>query len=175
MLLALLVACGGPKDPEGFTATDLAAEMAGYAGWSHPEGWPGVEPSCEGSHGEYVQIWQNGVVDADRAADRPLSDGALFVAAAYQDTAGTPKMLVAMRKVVGGPQTWFWGHFDEDAAPIDSGDLPACSACHAKGVDRVRHTGEEPPTNLAECREGDTGDTGPDTGRGGDTGVFPIE
>ncbi|MDP2311239.1 MAG: hypothetical protein Q8P18_34785 [Pseudomonadota bacterium] len=157
MLLVLLVACGGPLEPAAFTEADLAAEMIGYADWSHPDDWPGVQPSCEGSHGSYVQIWQNDVVDADRAAGGALSNGALFVAASYQDTAGTPKMFVSMRKVEGAPNTWFWGHYDEDAAPIDAGDLPACSACHVQGVDRVRHTGVVPPTHLAECRERDTG------------------
>lgn len=166
MLLVLLVACGGSKAPEGFSATELAAEMAGHVAWSHPTDWPGVEPSCEGSHGAYVQIWQNAVADADRDADRPWSEGALFVASGYQDTAGTPKMLVAMRKGAEGPNPWFWGHYDEDAALIDSGDLPACTACHAQGIDRVRHTGEVPPTNLAACRGGDTADSG----RGGETG-----
>lgn len=152
MLLALLAACAGDK-AEPYTADMLAADMVGYADWSHPVDRPGVEPSCEGSHGEYVEIWQNAVVDTDLAAGRRLSPGALYVASAYQDTAGTPKMLVAMRKVAGPPERWFWGHYDESATLVDAGVLPACAACHAKGTDHVRHLGVPPPVNLAECRE----------------------
>ncbi len=166
MLLALLGACRGGVEAPAYTATDLAADLAGHVQWSHPADWPGVQPSCEASHGEYVQIWQNAAVDADLAAGRAFSTGAIFVAQAYQDSSGTPKMEVAMRKQADG--TWFWGHYDESGTQVEAGSIAACAACHASGSDHVRHVGVTPPLTSTECGGPDTG--GWDSGRD-DTGL----
>lgn len=150
MFLILLAACADPK-PDAYDAARLAADIEGYEAWSHPTDWPSVHPSCEGSHGDFVQIWQDARIDADVAADRAYGEGGLFVLEGYQDPAGTPKMFVVMRKNAGAAGSWFWGHYDEAHSPIEAGEFPACAACHAAGRARVRHDGVEPPRSLTDC------------------------
>jgi len=154
-MLLLLAACADPN-AAAYDAARLAADIEGYEAWPHPTDWPSVHPSCEGAHGSYVQIWQDARIDSDVAAGRPYSEGGLFVLEGYQDLLGTPKAFVVMRKNAGSDGSWFWGHYDETHTPIQTGDLPACAACHAAEPGRVRHDEGKPAASLGACSD-DTG------------------
>jgi hypothetical protein len=154
-LLLGLSACDGTTAPTAFGDADLEDELEGYEDWAHPAAWPGVEPTCAGEHGTYVQIWINTIAAADIArASGPFSEGALLVNESYQDAGDTPKMITSMRKVSGfdpDNDDWYWGSFDEAGDLVDSGSLPACASCHSSGIDFVRHITEEPPASITRC------------------------
>lgn len=157
LLLALAAGCAPDAAKALFTDARLVEEMDGYEAWESPATWPGLERTCEGAHGGYVRIYANAKAAAALAAGETLPDGALLVEASFQDAAGTPKLVSAMRKVDGyAPDAgdWFWGQLDEDAALQVGGHIPACASCHAASVDYLRHTDGPPSTDP--CVE-DTG------------------
>ncbi|MFN7143302.1 MAG: cytochrome P460 family protein [Myxococcota bacterium] len=150
LLLALAAGCAPEVAPALFTDARLVEEMDGYAAWESPAAWPGLEATCDGAHGSYVRIYANPKGAAALAAGEALPDGALLVEASFQDAAGTPKLVSAMRKVSGyAPDAgdWYWGQHDEAGALQVGGRIPACASCHAASVGYLRHTDGPPSTD----------------------------
>jgi hypothetical protein len=154
MLILALSACE-PEAPPAYDADDLAAEIASYTDWGQVADWEGVRPSCDGAHGDYVQIWLNDVALADVEDEHDtFSEGAVLVKEGYQDAGVTKKGLDAMRKVADydpAAGDWFWGHYGEEGEPIATGHVSGCVGCHESGGDYVRFLGSEVVTSLGEC------------------------
>ncbi|MFZ5480206.1 MAG: cytochrome P460 family protein [Myxococcota bacterium] len=154
MLALALLACE-EEESVSFAAEDLDAELEDYEAWAQPPDWTGVRPSCDADHGEYVQLWLNAVALDDVEADREtFSEGAIFVIEGYQDEGLTVKGLDAIRKVPGyDPDNgdWFWGHYDEDHAPVATGRVTGCVGCHESGRDHVRFLGSAVVDSRIDC------------------------
>lgn len=155
----LLVACatGGSDGTETDTGlssedTELAEALwtaiDGYQDWSQTVDWEGVQPSEDGTHGAYVQIWlddlANGTVEAAAGSDMP--GGAILVKEGYDDAEGaTLKAITVMQKIDGYDADngdWFYGRYDADGGILIAGQdaIDSCAGCHASGQDSVRYT-----------------------------------
>ena len=132
-------------DADAALAAELWSDMDGYASWWQDAEWTGIQPSDDGTHGDYVQIWFNTAV-ADTlgaAAGGDMPDGAILVKEGYDDEAGaTVAGLTAMRKIAGyAPDggDWFWAKFDPATGEVlKAGEDDSCSGCHLAGQDYVR-------------------------------------
>lgn len=133
--LVWVVGCVAEKTPVVFTGDDLLDAIEGYEDWAQPTGWEGAQPSCDGTHGNYVEIWTNTLTtDALAAHADPLPDGATLVKQGYEDDRNTPKNLTVMRKLSGFDPDhgdWFWGQYDAEGNELASGAVTGCADCHA--------------------------------------------
>lgn len=150
MLILLALACATE------TTVDLAAAVDGYDGWDQPAGWAGVVPSCDGTHGPFVQIWYNDIASADAAAGATAwSDGATLVKAVYDAVDGSPTKLAAMTKAAGFDDKggdWYWGDLAADGTINDEGAMSGCSGCHAgASTDYVLYPDSTAVTDAADC------------------------
>lgn len=141
-MLLFLLGCDTPPALPAFDGEALKAEFEGYEEWEQLPDWVGIVPSCDGTHGDFVQIWLNRIALADvDAGASTFSEGALWIKEGYQQADGVSKGLAVMRKVPGFNEDggdWFWGRYDEDGAEIESGLISGCVGCHASGTDHVR-------------------------------------
>ncbi len=154
--LALLAACGDKGGDDsgspagGATDAELAAslwtEIADHASWEQVSGWEGIQPSTDGTHGDYVQIWVNPDAAATlaAAAGGEMPDGAVIVKEGYADGAGASvNAVTAMKKIAGyAPDAgdWFWAAYDTEGNVMTAGQSSSCVDCHALGQDYVRFT-----------------------------------
>lgn len=131
---ALLLGACGPKGID-YTGYDLEAEIRDHEFWPQQASWAGIRASCDGDHGAYVQIWLNyNADDALLAGEDPLPPGSIIVEEIYDIDGTTLLSMVAQRKLDGYDPShgdWFWGEFQADYEEIQSGNLAACSDCHA--------------------------------------------
>jgi len=132
--LLLLAACASLGTPEDEAHVhDLWERMQGYESWGQVDGWDGVLFSLDGTHGEYVQIWANGVALDDL---ENLPEGSIVVKEGYSDEAGEElnAITVMERREPGyDPENgdWFWGRFRADGTPTHAGRVGFCADCHA--------------------------------------------
>ena len=158
-MLLWLAACGS-STPVVYTEDDLLEDMAGYTAWQQPAAWNGLVPSCDEAHGTYVRVYLNDIAAEDFAKDGHFREGALVVEAAFQDLSGTPKMLVAARKVTGYAPAhgdWFQAMLGEEGEQVQlAGRLDVCLSCHNDTDGWVRTRGTTPPLSLADCPEDTT-------------------
>jgi hypothetical protein len=151
--MLFLLACGetGPL----YSADNLSEDIEGYEEWVQPVGWMGAVPSCDSTHGPFVEIWFNAVAaEAIGKAETEMPEGAAIVKQAFEEDKESKTVLSAMRKVPGfAPETgdWFWGQFAADGTELSSGDLSGCTGCHAAGTDFVMFIGSEAVSDPSEC------------------------
>lgn len=152
LILALLAACGGDKTPTDFTGADLLGEIDGYAAWDQPTGWAGVVPSCDGTHGPFVSIWENPTAAGSSGT---YADGSILVKEGIQADGTTVNTITVMRKLSGYDADhgdWFWGQFDADLTELNSGMIGACEGCHAASSgDYVLYPDSTAVTDAADC------------------------
>ena len=134
-MMMLLLACAVGKEAVLYTVEELQAEIEGYEDWAQPAGWGGAVPSCDGTHGPYVEIWYNAVtLQALSAGEPTMPEGAILVKQAYSEKKKKKTSMTTMRKVAGfAPDEgdWFWGTFDADGTALNSGAISGCTGCHA--------------------------------------------
>lgn len=152
LFLFALTACGGAKNDDSGGPSDEAlaaglwAAMDGYTSWNQISTWEGIQPSHDGTHGAYVQIWADDDALAALEAGEPVPDGAILVKEGYSDVDGTPTgtltapRVTAMQKIEGyAPDDgdWFWARYFGDTGEIDSiaGQSSACTGCHSADPD----------------------------------------
>lgn len=148
MLILLTLACGA--------AVDITARTDGYATWDQPEGWSGVVPSCDGTHGPFVQIWLNDIAAADLDAQATTwSDGATLVKEAYDAADGAATGVTAMTKAAGVDADngdWYWASLGTDGTVKDEGAIAGCIGCHAgASTDHVLFPDSTAVTDAADC------------------------
>lgn len=163
-MILWLAACAPDSPLILYSEDQLLEDVAGYADWAQPAAWSGLAPSCAGAHGTYVRVYLNPIAAEDFAKDGEFREGALLVEAAFQDTSGTPKMVVASRKVTGyAPyrDDWYVAMLGEEGDHVEvAGRIDSCLSCHNADDGWVRSRGIVPPATLADCPI----DTGTDTG-----------
>jgi hypothetical protein len=134
--VAFAACSGGNDDPAG--ASQLWARLRGggdYHAFARAPGYPGKTASTS-PHGDQVEIWVNGAVQAALDANAPLAawpDGSLLVEDGTKS--GTLKLVVAMEK---RGSAWYWAEYMPDGSVEYSGAPPVCTSCHASGSDSVR-------------------------------------
>ncbi len=141
LVLFALAACDTAKSDADSEAAALWDEIQGYTSWDQSADWTGVKPSCDGTHGPYVQVWYDAagasLVDGIAAE---ADDGATFVKEAYDDDATTVKSISAMQKRAGFDADhgdWYWAMYDTDGNASQSGSVSGCYGCHEAGADYV--------------------------------------
>jgi hypothetical protein len=151
-LLLPLTACsdkGGDSaasgDDDEQIAADLWAAMDGYEGWNQTADWTGIQPSEDGTHGAFVQIWFNDPASDTlmAAAGGEMQDGAILVKEGYADETGSEVSgLTAMQKLDGYDEAggdWFWAKFTPGTGAVETaGVVSGCAGCHSSGQDSVR-------------------------------------
>lgn len=146
-----LFACAsdGAEFDDVALADELWSAVSGYDGWAQPPEWPGVQPSVDGTHGPYVQVWWNTL--AEGSANSAAADGSILVKEAYDDDAGATDRgtLSVMYKVEGyDPDNgdWFWAQYDSAGTNTLKGSVSGCYGCHGTGDDYRRVLVDTPPT-----------------------------
>lgn len=147
----LLSACSDKADDSAAgnddeqLAADLWAAIDGYQSWNQTADWTGIQPSADGTHGPYVQIWINSTANDTvvSAAGGDMADGAILVKEGYSDETGaTVSGLTVMQKIAGYNDAggdWFWAKFTADSGAVETaGIVSGCEGCHAAGQDYVR-------------------------------------
>lgn len=130
-------------------AEDVWADMADYTSWGQADPWTGIQPTSDGTHGEYVQIW------LDTAALGSLGEasaavGATVVKRGYADAAGADPYgnLTVMRKLdeeAVAETGWLWISFNAESGEISKAeDSGGCASCHASGSDYRRMLTDTP-------------------------------
>ncbi|MCB9780912.1 MAG: cytochrome P460 family protein [Alphaproteobacteria bacterium] len=136
---------GDSKDDANLaTAQALWTEIDGYEGWSQTADWIGIQPSVDGTHGDYVQIWANttayGTITGGGGGDMP--DGAVLVKEGYDDETGSTLTGITVMKKVDGFDAdngdWFWAKYQADGTIELYGSVSGCSGCHSSGQDYVQ-------------------------------------
>jgi hypothetical protein len=162
--LVLLSACDGKDadgdDTSGFDDAAIAADLweaiEGFSDWNEPAGWEGIQPSADGSHGPYVQIWGDDATLAAIDGGTEIPDGGLLVKCGYTDPDGTlvggeGHALTVMQKIDGyDPEhgDWFWARLKIGTGEVDgfAGREGACYGCHTDADgDFVRYEDLEAP------------------------------
>jgi hypothetical protein len=143
-LLFFLAACAGGEDVP--TDVERAAELwqaiDGFSDWGSLDGWGGVVPSEDGTHGPFVQIWADGDTLAALTAGDPVPDGGIIVKCGFQDESGDALVggdghaLTAMQKIAGYDPDhgdWFWAKLSIETGEVDgfAGAEAACYGCHS--------------------------------------------
>jgi len=162
MILMTLFAC--TKGDAGDSGTDsgavggdeaaaaLWAEIDGYDSWGQDDVWAGIQPSSDGTHGDFVQIWGNDAAIGS-TGDATAAEGSILVKQGYNDDAGAdPKSnLTVIWKSAdyGGDDGWFWGNYGADGSVNvagASGDdaVGGCTGCHSSGSDARRYVTDTP-------------------------------
>jgi len=156
--LAALTACGNKgEDSGGDGGNELSAEdqayadalwasMSGYDTWAQSGEWVGVQPSLDGTHGDYVQIWINAAGEATltAASGGDMAEGTIIAKEGYTDEAGADLRFIAvMQKITGYDADngdWFYAVYNADGSVVNAGQnaVGQCVACHSSGQDSVR-------------------------------------
>ena len=151
MLPVLFLACAAKvSDSANATMSDEDAQIAaeiwndiqGFEdNWTEPDLWQGIQPSIDGTHGAYVQIWADAAALEAINNGTEVPDGGTIVKCGFENESGSPvgesgHALTAMRKIDGydpDNQNWFWVRFDGQTGEVDrfAGAVPMCSGCHA--------------------------------------------
>ncbi len=123
-------------------AADLWAEMDNFESWEQAEPWVGIQPSADGTHGPFVEIWLNPEAMAS-IADAEAAEGSILVKRAYDDAdgGGARASVTTMWKVgeADAPETgWYWAAFDAAGVASNTGEPAGCTGCHAAGSDSRR-------------------------------------
>ena len=135
VLALAAVGCGASFNDEEL-ADELWTAVDGYESWSQVSPWDGIQPSADGTHGDFVQIW----FDATAAADwgGTIGDGGISVKKGYDDAAGTmPKgPITVMYKVAdydADNGDWFFANYNDDGTVNRAGSDAAgsCGGCHS--------------------------------------------
>jgi len=157
MLATTAIACGkGDGDSGGDAGSDISAddlalaeatwaEINGYESWSQLDPWVGIQASTD-VHGDYVQIWANGVAESTvtAAAGGDMPDGAITVKEGYSDEAGSSINAITVMKKMSGYDSangdWFYARYTADGTVTMAGQsaVDMCVGCHAAGQDSVR-------------------------------------
>lgn len=146
MILLVVLACGTKGD--ALTDDDLWTRIEGYSSWDQAEPWAGIQPSSDGTHGAYVQIWLNEAAMASVGLDEAAEDS-ILVKEGYDDAEGASPRgnLTVMWKTldVELPETgWYWANFTLEGEVNTSGEPGACTGCHSSGSDWRRMETDTP-------------------------------
>ena len=155
-MITLLIACGAGEpggDSAGSAGADaLWAAIDGYESWDQDTTWAGIQPSSDGTHGEYVEIWGNAEA-LGSTGDDTAAAGSILVKQGYEDADGDdPRSnLTVMWKSdeYGGDDGWFWGNYGADGSVNAAGGsgadaISGCTGCHASGSDARRYVTDTP-------------------------------
>lgn len=149
MIIALLAACATEDKTDELQAgrdalaAELWGEIEGYESWDQVDPWTGYQPSADGTHGEYVQIWLNDEAVASYEDDSAAT-GSVLVKKGYADPEGADPYgnLTVMLKpedTTSVPATgWLWVSFASDGTFSKAEDDAGCAGCHASGSDYRR-------------------------------------
>jgi hypothetical protein len=145
-MLVFFVACN---------KTSFWDEIQGYESWNQAPDWTGIQPSCDGTHGPYVQIWYNdeaaSLVDGSATT---ASEGAIFVKEAYDEDATTLKSIAAAQKTAGFDPDhgdWYSGMFSPEGEASQKGSVAGCYGCHEAGTDYTLFLSSPVVTSLEDC------------------------
>ena len=149
MLLSLLLsACGTDADA-------LWDDIQGYASWTQSADWTGVKPSCDGTHGPYVQVWyDDGAASLVDGSATEASDGGTLVKEAYDDDGTTVKSITVMQKQAGFDADhgdWYWAMYSRSGEVSQSGSASGCYGCHEAGADYVLFVSSPAVASLDDC------------------------
>ena len=155
MFFLLLACAANTGDADALQADrDALAEalwpqVEGYETWDQAEPWVGIQPSADGTHGEFVQIWLDSVALASYEADA-ADAGAIVAKKGYSDAEGLDPYgnLTVMWKpedATAVPETgWLWVSFGSDGSFTEAEDGGGCAGCHASGSDYRRMVTDTP-------------------------------
>lgn len=160
MLSLLLLGCAADTDGDLAGADPLQAErealaeevwadMAGYETWGQADPWTGIQPTSDGSHGDYVQIWLDDTALASLGAAE-AAVGSTVVKRAYADAEGAEPAagLTVMRKLDSeavAETGWLWIALNAESGVISKAeDSGGCASCHASGTDYRRMLTDTP-------------------------------
>jgi hypothetical protein len=159
-MLWMIVACADAAGNDtadvealGVAREDLAravwTESTAFEDWEQAAPWTGVQPSSDGTHGAYVQIWVNdaarGSLDAAEAAL-----GSTVVKRAYADAEGAdPVAQLTVMHRSDDPSVavtgWLWMSVDAATGVVTTAeDDGGCAGCHASGSDYRRMVTDRP-------------------------------
>ena len=141
LLVTLLTAwaCTGCAASDEELSADLQELIDGYESWQQSEVWTGVQASPDGTHGDYVQIWQNDLALGSED-EAEAAEGSILVKRGYDDEAGeqAKAWVTVMWKVSGYDKEhgdWFWFQLQDDGSVAAQGAASGCYSCHTPGSD----------------------------------------
>lgn len=138
--MAAPAGCGG--DPMA-QAEQILAELQeqGYRSFPRAPGWASPRLPSDGHHGNFVDIYINGVMQQAMRDGWPKGrapEGAVIVKDGWSDAEGEILHQIAVMKKGEGGEEWFWAEYTGGGKVIEAGeDFEECLGCHAAGHDYI--------------------------------------
>ena len=126
-------------------ANEIWDEIQGYEFWNQSPEFTGIQLNNGSPHGEYVQIWINGIVSEffeDTSASDLLPNGSLIVKEGYSDENGSILNNITIMKKLDSydpsHNNWFWASYNEGGELAGkNGKESFCYNCHISGKDYI--------------------------------------